>query len=37
MEDAPKKFFRLTPGREVRLRYGYLVTCTGVVKDARVR
>jgi glutaminyl-tRNA synthetase len=34
MEDAPKKFFRLTPGREVRLRYGYLVTCTGMVKDA---
>ncbi len=34
MEDAPRKFFRLTPGREVRLRYGYLVTCTGVVKDA---
>jgi glutaminyl-tRNA synthetase len=34
MEDAPKKFFRLTPGREVRLRYGYLVICTGVVKDA---
>jgi glutaminyl-tRNA synthetase len=34
MEDAPKKFFRLTPGREVRLRYGYLVTCTGLVKDA---
>jgi glutaminyl-tRNA synthetase len=34
MEDAPKKFFRLTPGREVRLRYGYLVTCTDVVKDA---
>jgi glutaminyl-tRNA synthetase len=34
IEDAPKKFFRLTPGREVRLRYGYLVTCTGVVKDA---
>jgi glutaminyl-tRNA synthetase len=33
MEDAPRKFFRLTPGREVRLRYGYLVTCTGVVKD----
>jgi glutaminyl-tRNA synthetase len=33
MEDAPKKFFRLTPGREVRLRYGYLVTCTGAVKD----
>jgi glutaminyl-tRNA synthetase len=34
MEDAPRKFFRLTPGREVRLRYGYLVTCTGMVKDA---
>ncbi|HKU60827.1 MAG TPA: glutamine--tRNA ligase/YqeY domain fusion protein [Gemmatimonadales bacterium] len=34
MEDAPKKFYRLSPGREVRLRYGYLVTCTGVVKDA---
>ena len=33
MEDAPKKFFRLTPGREVRLRYAYLVTCTGVDKD----
>jgi glutaminyl-tRNA synthetase len=33
MEDAPRKFFRLTPGREVRLRYGYLVTCTGMVKD----
>jgi glutaminyl-tRNA synthetase len=33
MENAPKKFFRLTPGREVRLRYGYLVTCTGMVKD----
>jgi glutaminyl-tRNA synthetase len=35
MEDAPKKFFRLAPGREVRLRYAYLVTCTGVVKDPR--
>ncbi|HET9040435.1 MAG TPA: glutamine--tRNA ligase/YqeY domain fusion protein [Gemmatimonadales bacterium] len=34
LEDPPKKFFRLAPGREVRLRYGYLVTCTGVVKDA---
>jgi glutaminyl-tRNA synthetase len=34
MEDAPKKFFRLAPGREVRLRYGYLVTCTGCTKDA---
>jgi len=33
MEDPPKKFFRLSPGREVRLRYAYLVTCTGVVKD----
>jgi glutaminyl-tRNA synthetase len=33
MENPPKKFFRLAPGREVRLRYGYLVTCTGVVKD----
>ncbi|HUF35529.1 MAG TPA: glutamine--tRNA ligase/YqeY domain fusion protein [Gemmatimonadales bacterium] len=34
LEDPPKKFFRLSPGREVRLRYGYLVTCTGLVKDA---
>ena len=33
MEDPPKKFFRLAPGREVRLRYGYFITCTGVVKD----
>jgi glutaminyl-tRNA synthetase len=33
LENPPKKFFRLSPGREVRLRYGYLVTCTGVVKD----
>ncbi len=33
MEDPPKKFFRLGPGREVRLRYAYFVTCTGVVKD----
>jgi glutaminyl-tRNA synthetase len=33
MEDPPRKFFRLAPGREVRLRYGYLITCTGVVKD----
>jgi glutaminyl-tRNA synthetase len=32
-EDPPKQFFRLAPGREVRLRYGYFVTCTGVVKD----
>jgi glutaminyl-tRNA synthetase len=34
MEDPPKKFFRLAPGREVRLRYAYFVTCTDVVKDA---
>lgn len=33
MEDAPKKFFRLAPGAEVRLRYAYFVTCVGVVKD----
>lgn len=33
MEDPPRKFFRLAPGREVRLRYGYFVTCTGVVKN----
>jgi len=32
-EDAPKKWFRLAPGREVRLRYAYYVTCVGVVKD----
>src|SRR3954471_22520566 len=34
MEDPPKKFFRLAPGREVRLRYGYFITCTDVVKDS---
>jgi len=34
MEDPPKKFFRLAPGREVRLRYGYLITCTDVIKNA---
>jgi len=33
MEDPPKKFYRLSPGREVRLRYGYFVTCQSVVKD----
>jgi len=33
MEDPPKKFFRLAPGREVRLRYAYYVTCEKVVKD----
>jgi glutaminyl-tRNA synthetase len=32
-EDPPKQYFRLSPGKEVRLRYGYFVTCTGVVKD----
>jgi glutaminyl-tRNA synthetase len=32
-ENPPKKFFRLAPGREVRLRYGYFITCVGVVKD----
>jgi glutaminyl-tRNA synthetase len=32
-EDPPNKFFRLAPGREVRLRYAYLITCTNVVKD----
>jgi glutaminyl-tRNA synthetase len=34
MEDPPKKFFRLAPGREVRLRNAYLITCRDVVKDA---
>jgi glutaminyl-tRNA synthetase len=34
-EEAPKKYHRLTPGQEVRLRYGYLVTCTGCVKDPK--
>jgi len=34
MEDPPKKFFRLAPGREVRLRYAYFITCTDVVKDS---
>jgi glutaminyl-tRNA synthetase len=33
MEEPPKKFFRLAPGREVRLRYGYFITCIDVVKD----
>jgi glutaminyl-tRNA synthetase len=33
-EDPPKQYYRLSPGREVRLRYGYLVTCTGVIKNA---
>ncbi len=34
MENPPKKFFRLAPGREVRLRYGYLITCRDVIKNA---
>ncbi|WP_340111165.1 glutamine--tRNA ligase/YqeY domain fusion protein [Maribellus mangrovi] len=34
MEDPPRKFFRLGPGREVRLRYAYFITCTDVIKDA---
>ncbi len=33
MEDAPKKFFRLAPGREVRLRWAYYITCTDVIKN----
>ncbi len=33
MEDPPRKFFRLAPGREVRLRYGYIIRCDHVVKD----
>jgi len=33
MEDPPKKFFRLAPGREVRLRYAYLITCQEAIKD----
>jgi glutaminyl-tRNA synthetase len=35
MEDPPKKFFRLAPGREVRLRYAYFVTCSDVIKDEK--
>ena len=34
-EDPPKKFFRLAPGREVRLRYAYFITCVDVIKDER--
>ncbi len=33
-EDPPKQYYRLSPGKEVRLRYGYFITCTSVVKDA---
>ena len=36
-EDPPKQFYRLAPGREVRLRYGYLITCREVIKDAEGR
>ena len=35
LEQPPKKFFRLSPGREVRLRYAYYIKCTGVVKDEK--
>ena len=35
MEAPPRKFYRLAPGREVRLRYGYFITCTDVIKDER--
>jgi glutaminyl-tRNA synthetase len=35
LEDPPRKFFRLAPGREVRLRYAYFIKCTEVVKDER--
>lgn len=34
-DDPPKKFFRLAPGREVRLRYAYYITCAGVVRDEK--
>lgn len=34
MEDAPKKFFRMTPGKEVRLKNAYIIKCTGCTKDA---
>ena len=35
MEDPPKKFFRLAPGREVRLRYAYIIKCESMVKNAQ--
>jgi glutaminyl-tRNA synthetase len=35
LEEPPKKFFRLAPGREVRLRYAYYITCVGVLKDEK--
>jgi glutaminyl-tRNA synthetase len=34
-EDPPKQYYRLSPGREVRLRYGYFITCTSVVKNSK--
>jgi glutaminyl-tRNA synthetase len=34
-ENPPKQYYRLSPGREVRLRYGYFITCTGMVKDEK--
>jgi glutaminyl-tRNA synthetase len=34
LEDPPKQFFRLSPGREVRLRYAYIIKCVGIMKDA---
>jgi glutaminyl-tRNA synthetase len=34
-EDPPKQFYRLTPGREVRLRYAYFITCVSIVKDEK--
>ena len=37
MEEPPRKFFRLAPGREVRLRYAYFITCHDVIKDAQGR
>ena len=37
MEDPPKKFFRMAPGREVRLRYAYFITCNEVIKDTAGR
>ncbi len=35
MEDPPKKFYRLAPGREVRLRYAYFITCVNLIKDEK--
>ena len=35
MEDAPRKFFRLSVGREVRLRYAYFITCQSIIKDEK--